>query len=341
MKTTARRCLLLVAAYAGAVTLCFTLWRWNRIGADCYYFADFVARDGFYCYYRSALTVFLHKSVYLMLYSVAVALNKAGLGTLLPFREVPWYAIALSSSLAGAGYLFLLFRFSRSLVFWALNLSAGCVWIFFGHVENYAWVSFFLVLSVYMLREYEQGRQSLWKVSLYYFLAVACHHLAVFYAPGYVYFFRGRRLEDHERLEILVPLLACVLFFIVVPLAVPTEGTELGLQRLVPWFSPWARNHYFTLFSVDHLRMLVFFHRTAAPFGVPFLSLVLIAIYCRRLSSRFLKSLAVMSLCGVVWTTFWHPDWGYRDWDLFGQFGILANILAGLVLVQKSAISIK
>jgi hypothetical protein len=201
-------------------------------------------------------------------------------------------------------------------------------------VENYAWVSFFLVLSLYELREYQEGRQPLWKASVCYFLAVACHHLAVFYAPGYIYFLRGRRLQDRDRLEVLIPLIACILFFVVVPLAVPTEGTELGSQRLVPWFSMWAKNHYFTLFSIDHLRMLVFFHRTAAPFGVPFLSLVLIGLYGWRLSSRFLKSLAVMSLCGVVWTTFWHPDWGYRDWDLFGQFGIVANILAGLILVE-------
>ena len=337
MNPVTRRRFLLVAVYAAAVALCFTLWHWNRIGADCYYFADFVTRDGIQCYYRSALTVFLHKLVYLIFHGSVQVLNEAGLGTVVPQREIPWYSIALSSSLAGAGYLFLLVRFSRSPVFWAFNLSAGCVWIFFGHVENYAWVNFFLLLSLYELREYEQGRQPLWKASACYFLAIACHHVAIFYAPGYVYFLCGRHLEDRERLEVLIPLIACILFFVVVPLTVPTEGTELGLQRLVPWFSPWARNHYFTLFSVDHLRMLVFFHRTAAPFGVPFLSLVLIGLSWWRLSNRFLKSLAVMSLCGVVWTTFWHPDWGYRDWDLFGQFGLVANILAGFIVAGKES----
>ncbi|MFH1744178.1 MAG: hypothetical protein ABIH23_34690 [bacterium] len=316
-----RRRLTLVALYGATTALCFILGHWDRIGADCYFFEKYVEGLDFRFYYRSALTVYIHQIVYLILY---------------PFGVIPWYAIGLSSSLAGAGYLFVLYRFSRSLVFWILNLSAGCVWIFFGHVENYAWVSFFLVLSLYELREYEEGRQPLWKSSVCYFLAVACHHLAIFYAPGYVYFLRGRRLRDRDWMEIVVPMIACTLFFVIVPLLVETkEGIDLGFERLVPWLSPWAKNHYFTLFSVDHLRMLVFFHRTAAPFGVPFLALALIGLYGWRLSSRFLQSLLVMSMCGVIWTTFWHPDWGYRDWDLFGQFGILVNLLAGLLLVHK------
>ncbi len=320
-----------ILAYIAGVVICFVLGHWDRIGADCYYFEGFVARSGVYCYYRSVLTVFIHEIVYVLFSSVNAGLRSIS-NLSLPDQVVPWYSIALSSSLAGSGYLLLLFRFSRSPVFWAINLSAGCVWVFFGHVENYAWVSFFLVLSLYELREYEEGRQPLWKSIACFGLAVASHHLAIFYALGFAYFLWKRRIGHRERYEVVVPLLVCIAFLIVVPLVVKTEGTELGFQRLVPVFSPWAKNQLFTLFSVDHLRMIVFFNRTAAPFGVPFLSLVLIVLFAWRLSTPFLRSVAVMAFCGLLWTTFWHPDWGYRDWDLFGQFGILANLLAGLLI---------
>ncbi len=336
MKAAVRDRLPWILAFIAGVIICFVLGHWDRIGADCYYFEGFVARSGLYCYYRSALTVLIHKLVYVIFSSVN-ALPGSFSEFALPDEIVPWYSIALSSSLAGSGYLLLLLRFSRSPAFWAINLSAGCVWVFFGHVENYAWVSFFLVLSIYQLREYEEGRQPLWKTATSYCLAVACHHLALFYAPAYLYFLRRRQLTHRERLEILIPVLSCIAFLVIVPLTIKTEGTEVGLQRLVPVFSPWAKNHLFTLFSIDHLRMIVFFNRTAAPFGVPFLSLVLIGLFAWRLSTPFLRSLAVMALCGLLWTTFWHPDWGYRDWDLFGQFGIPANLLAGLLLTPAAS----
>ncbi len=315
-----RRRILLVVLYLLTVTLCFLLGHWDRIGADCYYFERLIAEPTIRCFYRSCLTVFIHQAVYRILR---------------PLDVIPWYAIAISSSLAGAGYLFVLWRFSTSPLFWVLNVSAGCVWVFFGHVENYAWVNFFLILSLYELREYHRGRQPLCRASAAYFAAVASHLLAVFYLPGYLYYLRGRSLDDRDRIGISLPLIVTSLFLVVTPLVLRTEGIDVGFDRLVPWISLWAKNHYFLIFSVDHLRMLAFFHGIAAPFGVPFLSLLLILLYSWHLRDRYLGALAVMVGCGVLWMTFWHPDWGYRDWDLFSQFGLIANLLAGLVLTRK------
>ena len=146
-----------------------------------------------------------------------------------------------------------------------------------------------------------------------------------------------------------------------------TGGTELGLQRFVPLFHKFAKNHYFTMFSGEHARILWLFGCAAdipvkAPLylltvsgvsgwedafltviddnnGLPIdrlglpVSFLLLAIFARRIQGIYLRLLLLASAIGVAWSLVWHPDWGPMDWDLFSQYALPLHVLVGLLVI--------
>lgn len=328
----------------GLTFFLFSLREFCPVGADGWYLAELVATgsDGFF--YRSLLTVELHRWVYRVVQ---------------PWGLDSWNAIALSSALAGALAVQTLWALRRDGWFLALNIGTGAFLVFVGHVENYAWVNTFLLLSFYYAKAWIEGRWRAWPVALFYVLASLAHMLAVFYLPAFVYLFWRKR--DYHPLELVLPALLFSLVLSLAPLFGTLLGTDNGLERLVPWFTTWAKNHYFTFASAAHLKMLAYFHQRAAYFGclsLPFpiagletvwydpvlylgvpLELPLLVFLRRRIQGLYLRFLLVASLCGLAWTTIWHPDWGPMDWDLFSQFAIPLHLLLGLVLRPETRVS--
>lgn len=285
-------------------------------GADGWFISTLIENDPFPLYYRSLLTVLIHKLFY-------VIGNPLGLSG--------WYAIAISSSLAGAIALQGLWAICPHPLFMAINIFSGSFLVFVGHVENYAWVNTFLILMFWWVKRWLHEDIPLWPAILFYVLACLSHMLALFYAPALFYLlWRERRYHPYE---VLLPVLLFLSIIVICNLFFQLLGTDNGLERIVPLFTKWAPNHHFTLFSAAHLEMLLFFHICAAFLGLP-LEIPLLIFFCKRVDTLYLKFLLFNVLCGLIWTTLWHPDWGRRDWDLFSQFGIPMHILLGRLVVD-------
>ena len=166
----------------------------------------------------------------------------------------------------------------------------------------------------------------------FYMLACLAHMLALFYAPAI-----GYALWKHRRyhpLEALLPLLGFLAVLLSLSFAPTLLGTDVGLERLVPLFSVWAPNQFFTFFSWAHGEILFYFYRHAAFLGIPF-ELPLLFMLRKRIRTPFQRFLLIHTCCGLFWTTIWHPDWGRNDWDLFSQFAIPLHVLLGLLLCSS------
>ncbi len=287
------------------------------MGADGWFMKELIEDTPFPCYYRSLLTVWIHQGMYYVLSPLGVD---------------AWNAISLSSALAGAIALLGLRRISSNRWFIGINVCSGSFLVFVGHVENYAWVNTFLIWSFLWTRRWLEDGVRLWPAAVCFVLSCLSHLLAVFYVPAFVYvIWKNRR---YHPLEVLLPVLGMTGLITVLSLTTQLLGTDNGLNRLVPFFYTWAKNHHFTFFSKAHLAMLFHFHHRAAFLLIP-LELPLLFVLRKEVDTLFLRFLFACTLCGLIWTTFWHPDWGPRDWDLFGQFGIPLHILLGLLVVKK------
>jgi hypothetical protein len=309
-------------------------------GADGWYLAELVEspHDGFY--YRSILTVELHRLVYRCVQSLAFT---------------GWDAIALSSSIAGAIAIQALWMLRASPLFLAINILSGSFLVFVGHVENYAWVNAFFILSFCGIQRWLEHGRRVWPAMVCFMLAILSHMLALFYIPAFAYLLWKRR--DFHPLEILLPALTLVVILTLAPFYGQLLGTDNGLERFVPWFHTWSKNHFFTFFSAAHLKMLAYFHQRAAIGGIFSIDLVssnlqnlwysdtlylgipielpLLLFLAKRIQTLLHRFFLVALGCGLLWTTLWHPDWGPLDWDLFSQFAIPLHILLGYLVTHE------
>ncbi len=326
-------------------------------GADALHIARICGQPGSWpFYYRSFLTCFIHHFVWVLSS---------------PFDFSGWDAVALSSALAGSLAVLALWRLCRHPLFLAVNICAGSFLVHVGHVETYAWVGAGFLWTMVAVREVLLGRASTAFLMNVYCLSFAMHMLMLFYFPVVALaLVRGR---PGTRLALLTPVFLLGASVIGFPLIVDSTGaTELGLNRFIPWFEPFAKNQFCTLFSEEHRSMLWLFACSAdlpvkAPlwllssFGVPGwegafitripesvglpidrlglpVSFLLLAVFARRIQGLFLNLLLLSVGIGVTWSIFWNPDWGFMDWDLFSQYALPLHLLVGLlILPDRSA----
>ncbi len=324
-QTTARHLGICMAASV----VCYCLRFLPPDGADGFFISKLIEDNPFPVYYRSILTVWMHKLCYL---------------TLSPTGFSGWDALAVSSSIAGGIAILGLLLLSKHPLFILANVLSGSFLVFYGHHENYAWVNAFLILSYACFFRWCNGELPLAYGILFYMLACLSHMLALFYAPAILFLIWKKR--DYNPVEVLMPLMVFVFLILILPAFFTLLGTDNSLERLVPVFQTWAPNQFFTLFSVDHLKMLGYFHYRASFLGIVpipgtgwFLGLPieipLLVLLRKRINTLFLRFMLINVICGIVWTTLWHPDWGYNDWDLFSQFGIPLHVLLGVLLTQR------
>ncbi len=334
--------LLVLVSRRTALTISLTLLlyqlRWlPLLGADGPYMVSYVESSSFPLYYRSLLTLWIHRAVYVMIS---------------PFGFDGWSAISLSSAVAGAGAVQVLWSLMSDIRFLALNVLCGSFMVFVGHVENYAWVNFFLLASFLWFYRWYGNQAPVWPALACFSLACLSHMLALFYVPAVGYALMRRK--QFRPLEVLLPVLGFLFVVIACSLTFQVHGTELGLERLMPLGKAWAPNHFegLTLLSWEHMKLLAFFHYHAAYLAVPIhygphvwedawvvglpMELLLLVLLRNRINTPFLRLLFVCTVCGLVWTLVWHPDWGPHDWDLFSQFGIPLHVLLGLLILKRN-----
>lgn len=218
-----------------------------------------------------------------------------------------------------------------------------------GHLENYSWVNALLALFFLYGTKYLKGRYKLVYAVIAWILACYMHMLAIFYFPALIYLiFKPQLISDINsnkklKIEFVLPsrkeietvlslLIIFLLLITLAPLFMKSRVMMLDVTslRLVPLFKISNPRHYFTMFSLEHFKMMFYFIHQASLFGIP---LLILLFY--KIRSNFHIFIFIGFLSGLLWAFIWHPDMGYGDWDLFGSFAIPLNILNGLLLSEK------
>lgn len=276
-----------------------------------------LVEEGLQILMHSVLTTLIHKFFFFVL-------NPFG------FDELK--SIMVSSALAGAIALQVLWAIRPHPVFIFVNVCAGSFLVFAGMVEHYAWVNCCFLASFYWMEKYIKNESSLYPALSFLFLGCFFHMMLLFYLPAY--FWVMKKYQRFQAWEFLVPFCSLVVLFISCLLFFPPEGLFIDSSRLVPWFEIQRKGQHFTLFSSAHLELLFFFHLKGAFLGIPLEIPVLILLW-RYIDTPFNAFLLICSAIGLIWTTFWHPDLGKLDWDLFSQMYIAQHVLLGIIFCEN------
>ncbi len=266
---------------------------------------------------HSVLTTLVHKTVYTILE---------------PFGWNAWNSVSISSSIAGAAALQVLFAIRRHPIFLIVNIFSGSFLVFVGEVENYAWVNLFLLSTFWSIERFIEGKSRLWPVITFFSIACFFHMLAFFYLPAIFWIMHIRK--TFHPWEFAVPFFLFVFSLLASFFIFQSEGPDLNTGRLVPFLKIQRKGQFFTFFSWEHWRLLSQFHYKAAFLQIP-IEWPLIILFRKSIDTLFKKFLLICSLIGLVWTTFWHPDLGPLDWDLFSQMGIPLHVLLGIILTEQ------
>lgn len=323
----------------------FNLRHYRRSGGDSGEMVLLVSHlPSYRYYYRSPGIFFLHQTTYFLFR---------------PYGLTGENAVAISSSLAGGIFFCVLIAFSIHPFFLILNLFSGIVFIFTGHLENYGMMNAILAYCFLTGKRYLEGKGSFSFAVFIWLLASFMHMLGIFYLPAVLYLFlRPSKifpLHSHEvsnadllvgteiiesrfklpsQKQIEISILIIIIFAIIitfVPLVMKDRVfmLDVGMLRLVPLFKITNPRHYFTMFSLEHFKILLYFIRQSSILGIPLLILLI-----PQIKSKTHIFILAGFLSGFLWAFIWHPDMGYGDWDLFGSFAIPLNLLVGLLLSE-------
>jgi len=158
------------------------------------------------------------------------------------------------------------------------------------------------------------------------------HMMLLFYLPAFLWVMK--RQQRFHVLEFLLPFGAMTAAYIAINVCLPREGLFIDSSRLVPWFEIQRKGQFFTLFSKEHIELLLYFHQKAAFLSVP-LEIPVLILLRKRINTPIKQFLMICSMIGLLWTTFWHPDLGKLDWDLFSQMYIATHVLMGIILCEE------
>jgi hypothetical protein len=213
------------------------------------------------------------------------------------------------------------------------------MFIFLGHVEHYAAVNALLAVYFLSVKRHLDTRGPLWPALVWLLLAASFHMLAIFYLPSFLFLLGERNPATRrwhwsrpraERENLLIISILWALSLCAAEMSLFVSGLDNGISRLVPIALPLAPTHYrFSLFSLAHLQMWLYFHWKSSPLG-----LALLLLLARTIRARFERFLLVAVGCSFLWTWMWHPDRGRNDWDLFANLALPLNILVGLLLAR-------
>ncbi len=276
-----------------------------------------LVEEGWSVLMHSVLTTLIHKFFFL-------AFN--------PFGWDELHSIILSSALAGAIAIQILFAIRPHPVFLFVNMAAGSFLVFAGMVEHYAWVNCCFLASIYWMERYINKQSRLYPALCFLFLGCLFHMMLLFYLPAY--FWVMKKFQRLEVWEFLLPFGLFIVSFILMILCLPREGLFLDSSRLVPWFEIQRKGQHFTLFSYAHLELLAFFHQKGALLSIP-LEIPALILLRKQMNTPFKTFLLICSGIGLLWTSFWHPDLGRLDWDLFSQMYISMHLLLGIIFCEN------
>lgn len=244
------------------------------------------------------------------------------------YREIAAWCYRILSSLAGMLLVLLLIQFVRAhgdvdpSVFWLMLLTSGAWLMFFGYVENYAWVSLAMVAFLIAgLKSIESPGKIPFVPIVVFGIAVAMHYLAVVLFPALVYVLWTMHFEQREsaaqnlsaqskRLKLLIAILGAI------GLAgyVYVKGWN-GWISVLPLLPQWVSDGY-AMLSIKHavdLFNLMMWAVIAGAFAL---------FFSKRLSGSIKRNnqenfLSIAAGASALFAVVFSPNLGMaRDWDI-------------------------
>jgi hypothetical protein len=243
--------------------------------------------------WQSPLSIFIHAQLWFLLNPIL----GVGVDTL----------YAVSSVLAGVGFVFVLFLLADALgrdwaekaTIFGLVFTTGSMQLFFGYVENYTVISFGLILTLHLGIRCLRGEISLVWPSLALAFTNAFHPSTIVLWPavGYVAWQVVRRQPPLAPLErrnphsgaewaklVLPPLLVLAGLTLLMTAGGHGPGALLLDDRpggadgipFVPLFRVTTEWQHYTMFSLAHLLDWANEHFLISPFGLPLLLIALV-----------------------------------------------------------------
>lgn len=260
---------------------------------------------------------------------------------------------ALPSCLAGGLFAVTLLVISRRPLLWAIMLCNATVFLFLGHIENYALAYVMAVITVMVgWRCAIDRRRRLWPVVACWCLAIGFHQVTAFLAPAALALLLERRdgrwrmiPRSRGDLEIcLLCLIAVALLFVIPSLLMARDigpviiyGSSGSIwEFLTPlseahddWITEhsvmgsWAR---YTMLSAKHWRQMLLFQVALCPLG-----LISLAAMLARRRGRGEAFLGIACGSMLLWSFVWHPHMGWNDFDLWSLMAAPMNLTAALL----------
>jgi hypothetical protein len=261
------------------------------------------------------------------------------------------------SPLAGAlflGVTLALVRERRPAPGWltyGLLTTLGLMQLFFGYVENYSFAAVGVLAFLWLGLRVLAGVSPLWLAALVLALTNATHPSTVVLAPALLYLgwrrWQGNQGAGRVVLEMALPMaLVGGATFVWMELSGHGVYALLNTDRpgggdarwFVPLFETTTRWEHYTMFSWPHLRDWLNGQMLVAPIVLPSLAVLGLGgwfLRRRRASADPIGFLAIASVCYLVFTFVWNPDYGgQRDWDLFSLAALPTTLLLAAVTAQ-------
>ena len=238
----------------------------------------------------------------------------------------------IASSLAGAGFIFVLIALSHLLVpahptalFLAVT-SAGFMQLFFGDVENYTLTALLILCYLFTAILHIKGRVSLVVPSAILAVAVTFHLLAATLLPSLIYL-AFRSVSNFGRRSIYAPLAA----FLAITLATLVGFHYGGLPISNLFFHTHAFGHGGAILAnfafpslspyLQHANLLLLLS--------PSVIILLPLVVFRRFPSHPTNILLVIAAASLVaFQLTWRSGIGvYNDWNLYAASAIPISVL--------------
>jgi len=229
---------------------------------------------------------------------------------------VSW-AISLVSCLAGATATAVLWRYARDfehrVLTFVLVLSSGYLLLFHGSIESYALPTCLLAVWILAIHRVDGGKWPTWTIPFAFAGMFWCHVIALFLFPSLVlsaWLYRNRIREEGWGYWLLALFGAGWVYVFTDILNI---GEGLGFEGTFHLFADSGEKEFGPFLSLKHIEIKACFLWVGAHLSLPF---ALAAVWRNR-SNREVQQVATMAVCGLVFWAVFHPDTGYRDWDLF------------------------
>jgi hypothetical protein len=170
-----------------------------------------------------------------------------------------------------------------------------------------------MAVWILAIRRVHRGEWPTWSIAFAFAGMTWCHVMALFLFPSLLlslWFYRDRLRRSDWGYWLLAFVIAGWVYVITNILNI---GEGLGFEGTLQLFADSGQREFGPLLSLRHFRIKAYFLWVGTHIALPF---AFAGLWKERVN-REVQQLGAMALCGLGFLVVFHPDTGYRDWDLF------------------------